>query len=112
MTNPIAADTTNLAVNILRDQNLFLGRIAHREDKSKGELVKQLIHDGLMMRDPELAEKWDRIKAARFAQSLTLCLIGSVVVWQSLFGDLSIRRSSARPQIIRNARSARKALFI
>jgi hypothetical protein len=95
-THPIAADTTNLAVNILRDQNLFLGRIAHREEKSKGELVKQLIHDGLMLRDPQLAAKWDKIKSARYAQSLVLCFIGSIVVWQSLLGNVDLRRSSTR----------------
>ena len=105
-TNPIAADTTNLAVNILKDQNLFLGRIASRDDKSKGELVKQLIHDGLMLRDPELAARWDSIKAHRYAQAVTLCFIGSLVVWQSIFGVLELRRSSTRIRIARREQVA------
>jgi hypothetical protein len=105
-TNPIAADTTNLAVNILKDQNLFLGRIASRDDKSKGELVKQLIHDGLMLRDPELAARWDSIKARRYTQAVALCFAGALVIWQSLIGSIDIRRSSTRVRIPRKEQIA------
>jgi len=104
-TNPIAADTTNLAVNILKEQNLFLGQIAHQEDKSKGELVKQLICDGLKLRDPELAQKWQQIKLSRFVESLALCFMGSLVIWQALLGNIDARRSP-RPLRARKEQAA------
>lgn len=105
-TNPIGKGTVNVSVNLQQELSTFLGRLAHHEDLSKGKLIQELVHDGLKLRDPQLAAKWDNIKSTRYAQAVALCVIGSVVVWQSIFSTLDIRRTSSRIRMQRREQVA------
>lgn len=102
-TNAIGSDTCNFAVNLLKSEKELLAKKACREGKSLGQFIRELIHDGLVVNDRDLAERYERQRVRRWSNAACLCLVGSAVIWQVLIGELDARRAP-RPTTTRSIR--------
>ena len=106
-THEIAIDMDRLSLQVMKREKRILGQAATEKGyRSVGDYVRHLIQAGIEIDDRRLAEKYKSVRAHRYAQAVALCLIGSVVVWQSIFGIIDLRRSSTRIRIPRREQVA------
>jgi len=97
-TNPIAADTRNLSVNVLDRQFDLLGRAAFEEGVSKSDFLRGVIRLGLAAKDKALALRWDEAKRQRFCQGANLVILGSLITFQSFTLDFDDYRRAWKPK--------------
>lgn len=94
MTNEIAIDMDRLSVQVMKREKRILGAAANEKGyRSVGDYVRHLIEAGLEIEDRPLAEKYKAARAMRYAQAVSLCFIGSLIVYQSLIGSIDLRRA-------------------
>ena len=106
-THEIAIDMDRLSLQVMKSEKLILGQAANDKGyRSVGDYVRHLIQAGIEIEDRRLAEKYKSVRAHRYAQAVALCVIGSVVVWQSIFATLDIRRTSSRIRMQRREQIA------
>ena len=106
-THEIAIDMDRLSVQVMKREKRILGAAANSKGyRSVGDYVRHLIQAGIEIEDHRLAERYKSVRAHRYAQAVALCVIGSVVVWQSIFATLDIRRTSSRIRMQRRQQIA------
>jgi hypothetical protein len=64
-THPIGSGTCNVAVNMLAEERLVLGRLAFRRGISTGELIRRLIDHAIQAEDLASARALQRVRSAR-----------------------------------------------
>ena len=107
-THPIAGDTCNLSINALRTQRQIIARAAFEEEKSMGQFLREVIELGLKAKSKAIASAWHSERVRRFSQGANLCVFGSLVVWQSIFGEFdNYRRTAPRSSRTRTTQTAR-----
>ncbi|MBT6054993.1 MAG: hypothetical protein HOH16_06140 [Planctomycetaceae bacterium] len=102
MTNDIAIDADRLSLQVLKREKRIIGQAAFEKGyRSTGDYVRHLIQLGIELEDSTLAEKYKSVRAHRYSEALALCCIGSIVTWQSLLGNVDLRRSRTprKPEI-------------
>lgn len=93
-TNEIAIDCDRLSLQLLKREKRLIGQAAISKGyRSVGEYVRSLIQQGLEIEDPALAERYKAARKLRYIQTLSITLITSVVLWQSVFTDDDLLRS-------------------
>lgn len=101
-TNPISIDTERMNILLLKREKRTLGQAAtSRGYRSTSEFIRHLISEGLKIEDPQLAKRYDAARLHRYAQGLTLCFIGSLVIWQVLLGNIDARRAPRQVRVQR-----------
>jgi len=93
-TNPIGGGTCNLSTNLLVEERSILGKLAFRKGISTGQLVRRLIGQGLAIEDPDLAKSYKAARLSRYSRYLGLFALGTMIIWQSMFVELSPRRGN------------------
>ena len=101
MSNPIAADSRNLVVNILEPQHAALGKAAFSRGISLGALVRCLLQKGAEIEDPELAAKLREARAKRFAVNAAVLVVGFTAVFQATLAQSD--KSRLRPRFVRQS---------
>ena len=103
MTHAIGPGTVNVTLNLLQAERMLLGKLAAAEDRSLGRYIRDLAHEGLRHRNPELADQLTEVRRRRRAAILAVVGLYTVIV-SSLPGHaLDLRRPPARPSITRRA---------
>lgn len=107
-TNEIAIDAERLSVQLLKREKRIISRAAVEKGyRSVGDYVRHLLQTGIEIEDQNLAERYRAARATRYSRSLGLCLIGSLVVFQSVFGDFENYRRTPRPSRTKTTQATR-----
>lgn len=68
MTHPQGRGTQNVAVNLLDEEKLVLGRLAAADDRSLGDYIRRMTVIGLKMTNPAVAVELEQARKAHREQ--------------------------------------------
>jgi len=69
-TNRLGKGTANVAVNLLDEEKMILGRLAVADDRSLGEFIRRMVIVGLRTSNPSAATELETIRRKRNEQLL------------------------------------------
>lgn len=105
-TNAIPAGTSNLSTNVPREWVKLLGRAACSEDRSTGDLTRELIELGARVKSAALAAALAATKNRHVACSIAaIFFIGFIEVRSWATGEEAEFR---RAKVVRTAKGARR----